>query len=286
MAGALFLGPRTLEAQAPVVLVCQDGTTQPGSSKVACADHKGMDWEATKVWSEMRAGHFAEADSVVCTDGQRQVAARNACRKHGGVDSVSTMAAVRRRAKAERYGGENRAEASADSTRSDSTKWGYPVNRNPQEQNPPGYRGMERPAGLSGDSTAVDSSSARNSSSSQRGAGTTADSIAKSSSSSQRGAGTTADSIAKSSSSTQRGAATPADTGSMSRSDTVAMGRETSSMSRDSTDVVHRQRSVPPGTEAAPPPYTPDSEKVWVRNQPQGDSVAVPDSGIRADSGR
>lgn len=161
MAGALFLGPPTLEAQAPVVLVCQDGTTQPGSSKVACADHKGMDWEATKNWTEMRAGHFAEADSVVCTDGQRESAMRNACRQHGGVDSVSTMAAVRRRAKAERYGEENRAEAASNSA--DSTKWGHPVNRDPAEQNPPGYRGMERPA--NGDSTAMDSSSAQRGSS-------------------------------------------------------------------------------------------------------------------------
>lgn len=219
MAGALFLGPPALEAQAPVVLVCQDGTTQPGSSKVACADHKGMDWDATKTWSEMRAGHFAESDSLVCTDGQRQAAARNACSRHGGVDSVSTMAAVRRRAKAERYAGEGRAEATADRARGDSTKWGYPVDRSPEEQNPPGYRGMERPSDLNtqlGDSAGMDSSAARS------------------------------------------------DSGTMPGS--------------DSSDVIHRQRSVPPGTAAPPPPYPADSEKAWVRTRPQGDSVAVPDS--------
>jgi hypothetical protein len=237
LAGAWFLGPPALEAQAPVVLVCQDGTTQPGSSKVACADHQGMDWDATRSWSEMRAGHYAEADSVVCTDGQRQAAARNACRRHGGVDSVSTIAAVRRRAKAERYG--PRGEASADSMRSDSTKWGYRVNRNPREQNPPGYRGMERPAGLNGDSAAMDTSSA--------------------------GATYRSD--------------TTRDAGSMSRSDTGAAARDTS-------DVVHRQRSVPPGTAAPPPPYPADSEKAWVRTKPQGDSVGVEIDSMRSDSGR
>jgi hypothetical protein len=148
MAGALMLAPPTLEAQAPVVLVCQDGSTQPGSSKVACADHQGMDWEATKAWSEMRAGRFASRDSVVCIDGQRVAASKRACSGQGGVDSVSTLAAVRRRAQANRQAQVQRAtsEAAGDSMGTDSTKWGYPVNRNPDAQNPPGYRGMERPA--------------------------------------------------------------------------------------------------------------------------------------------
>ena len=30
-------------------------------------------------------------------------------------------------------------------TGQDSTKWGYKVDKNPKHQNPPGYRGMERP---------------------------------------------------------------------------------------------------------------------------------------------
>lgn len=45
-----------------------------------------------------------------------------------------------------------------DST-SDSTKWGYTAEHNPNQQNPPGYRGMERPAQLS-DSAGVSDSSA------------------------------------------------------------------------------------------------------------------------------
>ena len=155
-AGALMLAPAALEAQAPVVLVCQDGTTQPGSSKVTCADHQGMDWEATRAWSEMRAGRFASSDSVVCTDGQRAAASKRACTGHGGVDSISTLAAIRNRAKANRQAEVQRAtsEAAGDSSGTDSTKWGYQVDRNPDVQNPPGYRGMERPASLDSASAA------------------------------------------------------------------------------------------------------------------------------------
>jgi hypothetical protein len=43
-----------------------------------------------------------------------------------------------------------------DTSGGDSTKWGYEVNRSDRAQNPPGYRGMERPASL-GDSTSADS---------------------------------------------------------------------------------------------------------------------------------
>jgi hypothetical protein len=150
---ALLLVPAPAHAQAPVVLVCQDGTTQPGSSKVACADHQGMDWDATKVWSEMRAGRYMTRDTVVCTDGQAKPASTGACSAHGGIDSVSTLASLRRRAKARRY--VRPSEATAD-----STKWGHAVNRNPRDQNPPGYRGMERPVG--GDSAgASDSASSQ-----------------------------------------------------------------------------------------------------------------------------
>jgi len=47
----------------------------------------------------------------------------------------------------------------ADSTRSDSTKWGYAVDSSSKNQNPAGYRGMERPTNLLPDSgTARDSS--------------------------------------------------------------------------------------------------------------------------------
>jgi hypothetical protein len=123
-----------------------------------------MDWEATRVWSEMRAGRYAAADTVVCTDGQNRAAAPRACAGHGGVDSVSTLAAVKRRAQAHRFadspearnerttsqgatvaGGESDTSgARPGRAGDDSTKWGYPVDRNPEVQNPPGYRGMER----------------------------------------------------------------------------------------------------------------------------------------------
>ena len=76
---ALLCSPPILHAQAPVTLVCNDGTTQPGSSKVVCQDHGGMDWNTTRAWSVMRAGHFAEVDSMVCKDGQAVPASPRAC---------------------------------------------------------------------------------------------------------------------------------------------------------------------------------------------------------------
>ena len=176
LVGAVALTPVPAAAQAPVVLVCQDGTTQPGSSRVACRDHQGMDWDATKMWSEMRAGRYMTRDTVVCTDGQAKPASSSACSAHGGVDSVSTLASLRRRAKARRFvrasdstatpagyhGGDQVMDTTAadSSGRSDSTKWGYPVNRSAQDQNPPGYRGMERPKNLSDSASAAADSSA------------------------------------------------------------------------------------------------------------------------------
>ena len=47
-------------------------------------------------------------------------------------------------------------QAGTDSLQQDSTKWGRQVDRDPEVQNPPGYRGMERPANL------PDSANARN----------------------------------------------------------------------------------------------------------------------------
>lgn len=40
------------------------------------------------------------------------------------------------------------AAAAGDSIQRDSTKWGTKTNRNPEVQNPPGYRGMERPVNV------------------------------------------------------------------------------------------------------------------------------------------
>ena len=50
--------------------------------------------------------------------------------------------------------------STADSTRSDSTKWGYPVDSSSKNQNPAGYRGMERPTNLLPDSGMKTDSSA------------------------------------------------------------------------------------------------------------------------------
>jgi len=115
-AAMVLLVPAAASAQAPVVLVCQDGSTQPGPTRSACDQHGKVDWQATKAWSEMRAGRFASHDTVVCMDGQAAAASRTACDRQGGVDSVSTIAALRRRAKAERYASPDTGAAAADTT--------------------------------------------------------------------------------------------------------------------------------------------------------------------------
>ncbi len=144
LGAALLFAPAALMAQAPVELVCRDGTTQPGSSRVACGDHGGMDWDATRSWSEMRAGHYMASDRVVCTDGQTQAAAPRACGAHGGIDSVSTVAALHRRARAERFSHRNRNQAGINASNGDSAA---------------GYRAMERSdSGTPGSSDSTESS--------------------------------------------------------------------------------------------------------------------------------
>jgi hypothetical protein len=49
----------------------------------------------------------------------------------------------------------------------------------------------------------------------------------------------------------------------------------TGGASADSTDVIHRERETPPGVGYNPPPYPADSEQVWVKQQPSGDSVSI-----------
>jgi hypothetical protein len=73
---------------------------------------------------------------------------------HRGMRSTSdtTMRHTGRR----HWRNRNRSTAGADS----ATKWGYPVDSSGKAQNPPGYRGMERPAALPADSSAKSDSSA------------------------------------------------------------------------------------------------------------------------------
>jgi hypothetical protein len=113
---AMLLVPATASAQMPVVLVCQDGTTQPGPSQVGCKDHGDVDWNTTNAWTKMRAGQFAATDTVACIDGQAAAASATACDSHGGVDSVSTLAAVKRRAQGNRYARPDSGNMAADST--------------------------------------------------------------------------------------------------------------------------------------------------------------------------
>lgn len=115
-AAMVLLVPAAASAQVPAVLVCQDGSTQPGPTRTACDNHGKVDWQATKAWSEMRAGRYAATDTVVCMDGQATAASRTACASQGGVDSVSTLASIRRRAKAERFASPDTGARAADTT--------------------------------------------------------------------------------------------------------------------------------------------------------------------------
>ncbi len=114
---AVMLIPATASAQMPVVLVCQDGSTQPGPSQVACKNHGDVDWNTTNAWTKMRAGQFAATDTVACKDGQAAAASATACDSHGGVDSVSTLAAIKRRQQANRYARPDSGKVGADTTR-------------------------------------------------------------------------------------------------------------------------------------------------------------------------
>ena len=159
-AAMVLLVPAAASAQVPAVLVCQDGSTQPGPTRTACDNHGKVDWQATKAWSEMRAGHFATRDTVVCMDGQAAAASRTACASNGGVDSVSTLAAIRRRAKAERFASPDTGAAAADTTH------GYKAgasqaDTSAQQRNQTGSAADTSSAGKSssGTSSASDSSS-------------------------------------------------------------------------------------------------------------------------------
>jgi hypothetical protein len=116
VAVAALIAPAAASAQMPVVLVCKDGSTQPGPSQVACKQHGDVDWNTTNAWTKMRAGQFAAADTVVCKDGQAAAASASACASQGGVDSVSTLAALRHRAQGARYAKPDTGKMAADTT--------------------------------------------------------------------------------------------------------------------------------------------------------------------------
>lgn len=228
----------------------------------------------------------------------------------------------------------------ADTTRQDSTQWGHEVNPDPAVQNPPGYRGLERPAGLPADSAAdsamadgvdrvgqmkrqesTDSAGDQNPpgyrgmerpvmADSAAGMDTTAQAESVQNPPGYRGlerpAGL-ADSAAAVDSAAEgvdrvgqmqrqethdtlsdqnppgyRGMEQPVltDSAQAGQQDTLAPPAQdaaavTDTVSGDSTDVVHREREVPPGVGYAPPPYPADSERAWVEDMPEGDSVSV-----------
>lgn len=228
--------------------------------------------------------------------------------------------------------------ARSDTTGTDSTRWGYDVERNAGAQNPPGYRGMERPAGIidsagpdsvaQADATSRTSQLQRQDSLGQpnqnppgyRGMerpvgtdssmGQSTDTAAAGVTAQQPGARKKAAVTGKKAKSTQkakrdttsqdstrwghnadpdpdvqnppgyRGMERPA--GLDSTLDSAKQNQSGAEARRDSIDIVHRQREVPPGMGHQPPPYPADSEQVWVEQRPSGDSVDVNVVGKRA----
>jgi hypothetical protein len=61
----------------------------------------------------------------------------------GGTDS--STAGAKKQGKAQT---KSQQQTNRDTTRQDSTKWGYKANHHPDVQNPAGYRGMERPVNV------------------------------------------------------------------------------------------------------------------------------------------
>ena len=144
------------------------------------------------------------------------------------------------------------ASVQQDSAR-DSTHWGYSVENEAEVQNPQGYRGMERPVNVfppdsaSGDSVAAASATSRVN---QMEWQDTAEA--------KKGGKKTAQKDR-----TAKAKAREGDTATTTAKD------------RDSVDIIHQQRQVPPGVGNAPPPYPADSERVWVEKRPSNDSVSV-----------
>ncbi|HEX5388027.1 MAG TPA: hypothetical protein VFW66_15100 [Gemmatimonadales bacterium] len=98
LAAAALLMPASVRAQEPAQLVCRDGTSEPGPSRIACKQHGGVDWASTKAATEERAGAKQQTKKVVCIDGSNAARGPEACKGQGGIDSAATRAAARGRA--------------------------------------------------------------------------------------------------------------------------------------------------------------------------------------------
>lgn len=223
--------------------------------------------------------------------------------------------------------------ATADTMQQDSTQWGYDVNADPSVQNPPGYRGLERPAGLPdttmADTGVADEMDRTGQMQRQEGADTATDQNPPGFRGLERPAELSDTAAVQDTAAAAGDTAAAAGDTAGAMVDTAAMqheGMEEEGMqheemkheemkhdemkhdemkkkmeekmhegeaqdtsaeaaegaaaamdttSADSTDVVHRQRDVPPGVGYAPPPYPADSEQAWVEDMPEGDSVGV-----------
>jgi hypothetical protein len=101
----------------------QDSLNQPGQNPPG---YRGM---------ERPAGLDSAAATAQDSTGGKAHAGKKSGMKHKHSTKTKNAAGMKQ-------------QTGMDSTGQDSTKWGYKVDKSPKHQNPPGYRGMERPAGL------------------------------------------------------------------------------------------------------------------------------------------
>jgi hypothetical protein len=107
------------------------GMERPAGIDSAAADTGAVTGQKTKKTSEK---------TVKQKDADRKKAGKKATGKKAATTKSDTTKAGANDAKA--------AAAAGDSVQQDSTKWGTETNRDPETQNPPGYRGMERPVNV------------------------------------------------------------------------------------------------------------------------------------------
>ncbi len=93
------------------------------------AGYRGMERPAGRDSTAVASDTVTEQKAQ--TDAKKAKKAKKAAKKKSGAEKDSKPA-----------------RTAADSLNQDSTKWGRQADRDPEVQNPPGYRGMERPANV------------------------------------------------------------------------------------------------------------------------------------------
>jgi hypothetical protein len=172
--------------------------------------------------------------------------------------------------------------AAADTAQADSTQWGRPTDQEAEVQNPPGYRGMERPVNVFPPDTA-DTSSAGNATS-RTSQLKRQDSISSENQNPpgyrgmERPVGTeiTTDQQAKWQALLEAAQKQPNPTPELrdAINNLRKQPRDAEAQPTKKADTKKKAKTTKKlGQE--PPPYPSDSEQVWVKQQPSGDSVAI-----------